>query len=489
MNSRAAAERQPSQANSQRFQRCLRELESRGQANVLRWWDDLEPSAREHLLGEIESIPWDLVDTLMESHVRHKPTVLPPSDLAPVSVYPATPRDADMERRYREATAIGADLLAAGKVAAFTVAGGQGTRLGFDGPKGAVTITPVREKTLFQLFAETVRAACRRYRAKIPWYIMTNPANHQQTVGFLRDHEFFGLPEDDVILFTQGMLPSFDFDGNLLMTDRHRLALAPDGHGGSLKSLVASGSLEDMQRRGIELISYFQVDNPLVQPFDELFVGLHALTKSEMSSKVVSKIDDFERVGNVCLQDGRATVIEYSNFPDDLATARNADGSRKFNVGSIAIHLLSVSFVDRIIAQNFSLPYHRAEKTVTWIDENGFQRTPPARDPNAVKLETFVFDALPLASNPLFLEVDRTEEFAPVKNATGVDSVESAIKQQIARAARWLETAGVGIPRDAHGDPELALEIAPSYALNVHDVIRKVISPPTLRSGETIYIS
>ena len=487
MKSRADVEPQP---NNQRFQHCLRELESRGQANVLRWWDDLGPNARENLLCDIESIPWELIDSLIESHVRQRPESRPPSDLEPVSVFPATPRDEQMEQKFLKATDLGAKLLSAGKVAAFTVAGGQGTRLGFDGPKGAVAITPVRGKTLFQLFAETVHAACTRFGVNIPWYIMTSPANHQQTVAFLRDNGFFGLPENDVVLFTQGMLPSFDFDGNLLMADRHRLALAPDGHGGSLKSLVASGSLEDMQRRGIEIISYFQVDNPLVQPFDELFVGLHAIEASEMSSKVVRKVDDFERVGNVCLQNSRATVIEYSNFPRGFATARNEpDGSRKFNVGSIAIHLLNVSFVDRIIARNFSLPFHRAEKIMTWIDENGIHQASPAQSPNAVKLETFVFDALPLANNPLFLEVDRAEEFAPVKNATGVDSMESAINLQIARAAKWLEAAGVVIPRDADGVPELTLEIAPSYAMNAYDVIRKITKPPTFRSGETIYIS
>ena len=144
-----------------------------------------------------------------------------------------------------------------------------------------------------------------------------------------------------------------------------------------------------------------------------------------MSTKVASKVDDFERVGNVCMHEGRVVVIEYSNFPEELARAKNPDGSRRLNVGNLAIHLLDVGFVDRIIAQKFELPYRRSEKTVTWMDENGFQRTPPT--PNAIKLETFVFDALSLAKNPLLLEVDRAEEFSPVKNAKGVDSVESAL--------------------------------------------------------------
>ncbi|MHC4698923.1 MAG: UTP--glucose-1-phosphate uridylyltransferase, partial [Planctomycetota bacterium] len=185
-----------------------------------------------------------------------------------------------------------------------------GTRLGFDVPKGAIAVSPVRDKTLFQLFAETIGAANRRYGLHIPWYIMTSPANHEQTTGFLKDNEFFGLRECDMTLFSQAVLPVFDFDGRILLQDKHRVTLAPDGHGGSLKALVTSGALEDMRSRGVEIISYFQVDNPLVKPLDPLFLGLHAKTGSEMSSKVTPKADDFERVGNLCLVDGRLTVIE-----------------------------------------------------------------------------------------------------------------------------------------------------------------------------------
>jgi UDP-N-acetylglucosamine/UDP-N-acetylgalactosamine diphosphorylase len=206
-----------------------------------------------------------------------------------------------------------------------------------------------------------------------------------------------------------------------------------------------------------------------------------------MSAKVAPKAEDLERVGNLCLADGRLAVVEYSSFPEQLARARNPDGTRRFNVGNLAIHLLDVAFIDRIAGQKFELPYHRAEKTVTWVDENGFERTPPSA--NAVKLETFVFDALPLATNPLLFEVERQEEFSPVKNAKGIDSVETAIRDQILRAARWLESAGVTIPYRPDGQPDIVIEIAPSYALTAEDVRRKVLSPPTLHPGETIYIS
>ncbi|MCH7993720.1 MAG: hypothetical protein IIB57_04655, partial [Planctomycetes bacterium] len=186
-------------------------------------------------------------------------------------------------------------------------------------------------------------------------------------------------------------------------------------------------------------------------------------------------------------RNGSVVVIEYSNFPENLARELNSDGTRRFNVGNLAIHLLDVSFLDRIIAQRFELPYHRAKKTVTCMDENGFLRTP--FKPNAVKLETFVFDALPLARTPLLLEVDRAEEFSPVKNAKGQDSLETAVRDQIRRAARWLEAAGVEIPRKADGEPNVTIEIAPAYALEADDVKRHAVGSLALRDAETIYLS
>jgi len=469
-----------------RYKRCLADLQSRGQAHVLRWWDELDAAERVHLLSELECIPWTGLDPLVESHALRKPRESTPTDLEPAPVYPRAP-DAAQAALYEEAKTLGQELLRAGKLAAFTVAGGQGTRLGHDAPKGTVPVSPVRNKTLFQLFAEMIAAARERYGVPVPWYIMTNPGNHEQTLAFFNEHARFGLPEDGVIVFSQEMLPVFGSDGKLLLDDKHRLARAPDGHGGALKALVASGALADMQSRGVEIISYFQVDNPLVKPFDPLFIGLHAKSGSEMSSKVVPKADDHEHVGNVCLHDGRAVVVEYTNFPDELATARNHDGSRKFDAGSIAIHLLDVGFVDRVIAQRFALPYHRAEKRVAWLDDKGVVRSP--EKPNAVKLETFVFDALPLARHALLLQVDRAEEFSPVKNTTGVDSLETAVRDQIRRAARWLAAAGMEIPRTPDGELNLTLEIAPSYALDAEDVKRRSTALTGLKPGQSIYLA
>lgn len=470
--------------NEQTYRELMSLLTPRKQEHVLRWWPELNASERGEMAGELRALPWELIDELIPTHVLGKPSVAAPTNLSPAPVMPVHP-GADQEALYRKAVAEGERLLRAGKVGAFTVAGGQGTRLGIDGPKGAVVVTPDGSRTLFQLFAEMVLAARRKYGAAIPWYIMTSPANHEETHGFLMRHRWFGLPEEDVKLFPQGMLPAFDFSGRLIMEEKGRLALAPDGHGGSLKALAKSGSLADMRRRGVEIISYFQVDNPLVKPFDRLFIGLHALTGSEMATKVLPKADDVERVGNLCMQNGKVMVIEYSDFPEEAARSKNADGSRKFNAGNAAIHLFNVDFVERITAH--ALPFRRAEKAIGFVDEQG--RTAKPDKPNGVKLETFVFDVMPLAKNPLLLEIERGEEFSPVKNATGVDSLESSRRDQNLRACRWLTAAGVAVPRGANGDPAVTVTLAPTFAIDQEDVVarKNCISNP--KEGESVLLA
>ena len=469
----------------ERYESCLASLRPRGQEHALKWFDQLEPAQQEQLLADLESIPWELVDPLLDTHVRNAPPKVAPIGLEPAPIYPAQP-DSDREPLYAEAVARGKQMLRAGQVAVLTVAGGQGTRLGYDGPKGEVVVTPVGGQSLFALFAGMVLAARTRYGSAIPWYIMTSPANHARTEAYFVEHSYFGLPAQDVCFFTQGMLPAFDPAGKLVLAKKHRLALAPDGHGGTLKALATSGALADMQRRGIEVISYFQVDNPLVKPFDPLFIGLHAITGSDMSSKVCAKADDHERVGNVCLCDGKTTVIEYSDFADEFATARTPDGSRKFDAGNLAIHLLEVWFVDRIVGHTFQLPFRRANKAVACIDETGTVQTPS--EPNAAKLETFIFDALELAENPLVFEVDRAEEFSPVKNATGVDSLETSQRDQVARACRWLEAAGVEVPRHPDGTYACTVIIAPSFALDAEEVRERKGGAEQLAPDTELYL-
>jgi len=468
-----------------RLEACRADLVRWGQTHVLRFWDGLADDQRDELLRSLEAIPWDTVGPLIETHVRRQPERAALTGIEPASVYRARPVGEDVAL-YDRAREHGKRLIAAGTVGALTVAGGQGTRLWFDGPKGAMPVTPVRGKSLFQLFAETILAARTRYRVSIPWYIMTSPENHAQTEAFFHQHAFFGLPETDVRLFSQGMLPAFDFEGRILLGSCHRVALAPDGHGGSLKALVAGGALADMRARGVEIISYFQIDNPLVKPFDPLFIGLHAETASEASTKVTPKARDEERVGHVCLREGRVTVIEYTEFPTNLTHHRTADGARRFDAANLAIHLFNVGFVERVMAEGSSLPFRRAEKIVPYVDEHGVLQTP--NQPNAVKLETFVFDVLPAARNPLVLAVDRAEEFSPIKNAHGDDSVDTARRDQIRRAVRRLDQAGVDVPRNTAGEPDAAVELAPAVELDIEETGSACHGLDDIKQGDRVYI-
>ncbi|GAG20137.1 unnamed protein product, partial [marine sediment metagenome] len=261
-----------------------------------------------------------------------------------------------------------------------------------------------------------------------------------------RSSGYYGLDEKDIFIFQQDTLPNFSFDGKILLADKDNIACSPDGHGGSLKALCKSRAIEDMKRRGVEFMSYWQVDNPLINIFDPLFIGLHALDKAEMSSKAVIKNDPYEKVGNFCLRKDKITVIEYSEFNElkdsngkRWAEKRNPDGSLVFQLGSISIFIINRSFVERLNAGGFALPLHRARKKIPYIDREGKFVRPD--EPNGIKLESFVFDALPLASRSIILETLRSEEFAPVKNATGIDSAESAREMIVARGAAWLESA------------------------------------------------
>ena len=243
-----------------------------------------------------------------------------------------------------------------------------------------------------------------------------------------------------------------------------------------------------MKQRGIEVISYFQVDNPIVRAIDPVFIGLHSLQSAEMSAKCVAKCDPLEKVGNFCVVDGKVHVIEYSDLPEDLALACNEDGRLRFSAGSIAIHIFSRSFVERLTKGGIcQLPIHRAEKKVPHIDvTTGESVSPPAA--NAVKLEMFVFDAMKLAEKTVILETLREEEFSPVKNAEGTDSLVTSLHDQIRRAAGWLERAGVTIPRDANGQVAAALEISPLFADSEKVLGEKVDTTISITPGQNFYL-
>lgn len=462
-----------------------RQWESAGQGQVFRYFDELDAAGKQKLLSQLGPFDPRHLSELAGQYVKYKPSIPVPPDIQPVKPFPRQPGP-EQRQLYSDARKRGEELARAGKVGAFLVAGGQGTRLGYNGPKGEFPVTPIKRRPLFQVFAEQLRAYGRDYGKPGPWYIMTSEANDAQTRDFFQQHNFFDLDRRDVFFFQQGMMPAFAMDGRVLLAEKDSLALSPDGHGGSLRALHVSGALSDLRRRGVEHLSYFQVDNPLVHCIDPLFLGLHDLTGSEMSSKTIPKSHPLEKVGNFVLADGVLQVIEYSDLPDELARQTKPVGSLRFNAGSIAIHALRVSFVERLNASGkLTLPWHRAEKKVPYMDENGNHINPDK--PNAVKLEQFVFDAIPLAHDPIVFETERAEEFSPVKNAEGEASPTTCRRDQIRRAARWLRDAGVEVPIKA-GEPDAVLEISPLFATSSEQLKQR--RPPTSRvdPGATVYL-
>jgi UDP-N-acetylglucosamine/UDP-N-acetylgalactosamine diphosphorylase len=462
-----------------------RKLSSIGQEHVLRFYDSLDLSARKRLVNQLQALDLDNIADLSKNYVKQKSAVALPKDIQPVKPYPHSP-DPTQKELYVHAEKRGRELLAEGKVAAFLVAGGQGTRLGYDGPKGEYPITPVKNKPLFQVFAEQLRAHSLHCGRVIPWYVMTSDINDIPTQAFFHKHEFFGYDEQAVFFFQQGMMPAFSMDGRLLLAEKDSLALSPDGHGGSLSALSRSGALEDMRRRGVEHLSYFQVDNPLVHCIDPLFLGLHDLTGSEMSSKTVTKANPHEKVGNFVLGDAVLQVIEYSDLPEELATRTRPDGTPNLNAASIAIHALRVNFIEHLNAGGrLNLPWHRAEKKVPYVNDRGETIKPDK--PNAVKLEQFVFDAIPLAKNAIVFTTSRDEEFSPVKNAEGSNSPQSCRKDQVKRAARWLRAAGVDVAINSN-EPDTLIEIAPTFALTAADLRNRPLQIPQIKSGDSVYL-
>lgn len=440
-------------------------LQEHQQQHLLQFIDELDKTEQDNLLNQLNDINWDLLARLIPAYVLQKPHPEIPRDLSPAPYFPAVAENAKQQELYQQAEQLGIKLIGAGKVAALTVAGGQGSRLGFAGPKGTYPITPIKQKTLFQYFAESIARINEKYSISLTWYIMTSQLNDIQTKEFFAANNYFGLPEASIKFFIQGTMPAIGYDGKLLLKDKANLALAPDGHGGTLLALKRSGALAAMAAGGVEYISYFQIDNPLVSIVNPLFLGLHVLEQSEMSAIMLAKTRADEKLGNFCVSNGRTMIIEYSDMPDELAEAVDENGQLRYIAGSPAIHVISRNFVEQLTANGeLELPWHRADKKIPCINSLG-ERIDPA-EPNGVKLESFIFDAMPLAKQTMLLEAKREDEFAPTKNKTGVDSVESCRKMLIDRDRRRLEQAGIAIPA------ERIVEISPRTIVDDADAIK-----------------
>jgi UDP-N-acetylglucosamine/UDP-N-acetylgalactosamine diphosphorylase len=437
-------------------------LQQHGQAHLLAALDRLDDEQRANLLRELGGI--DLAELASLYERREQKDALPERGRVkplPMPVLEAAQRVAFQAR--------GEQAFGQGEVAFLVVAGGQGTRLGFDDPKGMFPIGPVSNKPLFQIHAEKIVALRRRFGAAIPLLIMTSPATDAQTRRFFAEHGNFGLPDEDVWTFCQGTMPALDLaTGRLLLEAPGRLCLGPNGHGGTITGLLDSGLLDRLEERGVHTISYFQVDNPLTKLADYLFVGRHVAENAEVSSKVLPKTGPMERVGNFLLVDGRCSMIEYSDLPEEWARETDDQGQLLFWAGNPAIHLFDVAFLRKITKEAGRLPWHLARKKMSHLDESGAIVTPT--EVNALKFERFIFDTLPHAERWTILATLRHEEFAPVKNKNEdkVDCPATAQQMMSDLAAAWLSEAGVEVGAN------VKLEISPLFALDAAELRTKV---------------
>lgn len=455
-------------------------LSQHGQSHLLHWWDELNESQRTGLLAQLESIDYELIARLFSE--KETASGLSASDIAARATPPAQlvaqPKTAAEQDHWRQATACGEEQLRDGKVGAILVAGGQGTRLGFDKPKGMFPIGPVSERSLFQIFCEQLLARGRRAGAVIPYFVMTSDATHADTVAFFEEHHLFGLKPRDVYFFRQGKLPAVCHEtGQIHLAEKHEVALSPDGHGGILKALQTAGLLDVMRDRGLESLYYHQVDNPMAVVCDPAFLGLHELHKSDISTKVVNKVAPEEKMGVLVNVDGRTQIIEYSDMPVERTREVEPNGTLRFRAGNTAMHVIRRGFLQELVDQGRDLPYHRAHKPVPCVDRHGNRVEPTPTAKNAFKFEQFIFDTLPMAATALVVEADRATEFNPVKNQSGADSPETS-RQAICRLNReWLRAAGAEVADEAR------TEISPLVALAASDLGSRITPGQQIPEG------
>jgi len=445
-------------------------LADNGQGHVLRFWDDLGETQRAALLEQVAAIDFSLMNRLIEQWVLNEPV---PEQFAAIEPVPLIPKIDLARADAREAYQAGEDALRAGRVGLLLVAGGQGTRLGFDGPKGAYRIGPVSKRSLFQFHAEKIHNLERRYACRLPWYIMVSGANEDATRAYFRDNDFFGLKPGDVAFLRQRMVPCVEPEGRFMLEGPGRLATNPNGHGGCIPAVVENGVIQNARDRGIDTLSYFQVDNWAVKVADPYFVGHHVLRNADMSSKNHLKADPREAVGVHCLCNGDYRVIEYTEldiYPQLLAT--DAAGHIVHSAGNPAIHILSVDFIEYVYEHYDQFPWHRARKRIACVDDQGHTIEPD--EPNGYKFETFVFDALRfIRHQPVAVAIDRAGEYTPIKQFEGANSVVAAWQRMAEYWADWLTAAGAEIPRNADGQVAVEIEISPEFALTKAEFLSK----------------
>ncbi len=456
------------------------DLKKFGQEHLLAFWDKLSSDQQSSLEQQLSEIDFAQIDGLSRG-TEESP------DWAAMAIHAQSPPAIALGEHpsgftLAEATKAGEQSLAEGKLAMILAAGGQGTRLGFDQPKGLFEIGPLSSRTLFEMQIDRLKALMKRYGHAIPLYIMTSPATDEETRNYFESVNWLGLDKENVQIFCQGTMPAVDAKtGKILMSATHQVALSPNGHGGMLAALHKNGCLQAARSKGVEHFFYCQIDNPMVSVCDPTLIGSHLLTKSQITTQVVRKRFALEKVGNVVAVDGRVRIIEYSDLPASAAELTNADGSLRLWAGNIAVHLFELEFLASMLDQVEALPFHRAFKSVAFVRPDGEFEKPT--EPNAHKFERFIFDLLPMAERSLVVEGDAAEVFAPVKNADGAPTdTPAATKQAISALHRqWLQSAGVLV---ADG---IKVEIHPAWALDANEVKGKILSGTTI-SSDTYFL-
>jgi len=404
------------------FEEALKKLKKYGQEHLLSRYAYLDDSKKEKIIKQIKNIDFDQTVELFNITTKSIKNIE-----AEIENIEYIDKSKLSKEEYEKYYNIGKKEIEKGRYAVVTMAGGQGTRLGFTAPKGTFKIGGGIEKSLFEVLSDTIKEARAQYNAKIPWYIMTSRENNNATEKFFEKNDFFGLPYEDVKFFKQGELPMIDTNGKLMIDETGLIKLASDGHGGVFESLVKNGYLDDMQERGIKWIFISGVDNVLAGLVDPIAVGVSKKNKTIATGKSVVKRSPDEKVGVFCKRNGRPSVIEYTEITPEIANAKNENGELLYAESHILTNLFNIKALEEIALNK--LPYHKAFKKAKYMDENGKIVVP--EKPNAYKYETFLFDAFEKLDNMSILRVKREDEFAPLKNADGEDSPDTARKLYI----------------------------------------------------------
>lgn len=393
-------------------------LEEHGQQHIFAAYEKLDEEGKKKLAGQVERIDWSIMDIPCHKTAGDEEPKQERGKLEPLSAMEISQIEAN-KTKYEE---IGLDAIKAGKVGAVLLAGGQGTRLGSDGPKGKYNIGITKDMFIFERLIRNLLDVTDKAGCFVPLYVMTSDKNHEETVSFFAEKNYFGYPEEFVKFFKQEMAPSVDFNGKLYMESADSLSLSPNGNGGWFYSMAVTGVLKDVKARGVEWLNIFAVDNVLQRIADPVFVGATLESGCVSGAKVVRKADPHEKVGVLCLEDGKPSIVEYYEMTDEIINSREPNGDLSYNFGVILNYLFRVDKLEQIM--NEKMPVHVVEKKIPYMTADGEYIKPET--PNGYKFELLVLDMIHLLDNCLSFEVVRDYEFAPIKNKTGVDSVESA---------------------------------------------------------------